>query len=120
MKKILISLMILFTTISEVNSTPRVEYTKASYYADRFHGRTTSDGSILDNSRFTAAHRRLPFGSRVLVVNLHNNQGVIVTINDRGPFIDGRGIDLTLAAANAIGMIDNGIVRIRLTVLNRN
>ena len=65
----------------------------------------------------TAAHRTLPFGTRVRVTNLENRRSVIVRVNDRGPFVDGRVIDLSLAAARALGIVDEGVVLVRLPAL---
>ena len=89
----------------------------ASYYADRYHGRPTASGEIFDVDALTAAHRTLPFGTRVRVTNLHNDRSVVVRVNDRGPFVAGRVIDLSPAAARRIDMIHAGVVPVRLEVL---
>jgi len=89
----------------------------ASYYADKFNGRKTSNGEIFDMNTLTAAHKALPFNSVVKVTNLDNGKSVIVRVNDRGPFIEGRIIDLSLAAAKAISMIGTGTARVSLEVL---
>ncbi len=89
----------------------------ASWYGGKFQGRRTASGEIFDTRRFTAAHRSLPFGTQVLVTNLANGKTVTVRINDRGPFVDGRVIDLSLAAAAAIGLAGRGVVPVRLEVL---
>jgi rare lipoprotein A len=86
----------------------------ASYYADRFHGRRTASGELYDRNAMTAAHRRLPFGTRVRVINLENGQAVDVRINDRGPFVAGRVIDVSYAAARQLGMLKRGIVKVRV------
>ena len=86
----------------------------ASYYADRFHGRQTASGERYDRNAFTAAHRRLPFGTHVRVVNLDNGKTVEVRINDRGPFVAGRVIDVSYAAAQKLGMLQRGVVRVRV------
>lgn len=70
----------------------------ASYYADKFNGRNTASGEIFDNNKYTAAHKKLPFGTKVRVTNQANGKSVIVKINDRGPFVKGRHIDLTKRA----------------------
>lgn len=90
----------------------------ASYYADEFHGRQTSSGEIFNMDDFTAAHRTLPFNTKVKVTNTLNGKSVIVRINDRGPFVDDRIIDLSLAAAKAIGMIGTGTTPVLLEVMN--
>jgi rare lipoprotein A len=90
----------------------------ASYYADQFHGRTTSNGETFDMNRLTAAHKTLPFNSVVRVTNKNNGKTVVVRINDRGPFIEGRIIDLSLAAAKEIDLIGPGSAPVRLEVLD--
>jgi rare lipoprotein A len=89
----------------------------ASWYGGKFQGRRTASGEIFDTRQFTAAHRSLPFGTRVLVTNLSNGKSVAVRINDRGPFVAGRVIDLSLAAAEAIGLTGRGLATVRLEVL---
>lgn len=74
------------------------EKVHASYYHDKFNGKKTASGSIFNNSEYTAAHKKIPFGTQVLVTNRANNKTVIVTITDRGPFTKGREIDLSKAA----------------------
>jgi rare lipoprotein A len=91
----------------------------ASWYGGKFHGRRTASGEIFDTRQLTAAHRSLPFGTRVLVTNLENGKSVTVRINDRGPFVEGRVIDLSLAAATAIGLAGRGVVPVRVEVLER-
>ncbi len=91
---------------------------QATYYADRFHGRTTASGERFDQGAMTAAHRRLPFGTRVRVTNLHNDASVVVRINDRGPFGDRRRIiDVSRAAAETLDMIRAGVVPVKVEVL---
>jgi rare lipoprotein A len=94
-----------------------VQYGKASYYGDEFHGRKTSSGEIYDKWKFTCAHRELPFGTRVRVTNVLNSKTVIVRVNDRGPFVKGRIIDLSFAAAREIAMIKDGIVKVKIEVV---
>jgi rare lipoprotein A (peptidoglycan hydrolase) len=90
----------------------------ASYYSNVFNGRLTASGESYDKEELTAAHRNLPFGTKVLVKNLRNNRSVIVRINDRGPFAGDRLIDLSKAAAEELGMIQSGVVEVELRVLN--
>ncbi|WP_286192194.1 septal ring lytic transglycosylase RlpA family protein [Roseomonas genomospecies 6] len=87
---------------------------KASYYADFFHGRTTASGERFSQNRLTAASRRLPLGSRVTVTNADNGRSVEVVINDRGPYVKGRVIDLSRKAAHELGMIQDGVVDVRV------
>jgi rare lipoprotein A len=89
----------------------------ASYYALAHDGRRTASGEIFDMQAMTAAHRSLPFGTRVRVVNLENGREVVVRINDRGPFRKGRIIDLSYAAARVIGLTGRGIARVRVDIL---
>lgn len=89
----------------------------ASYYGRRFHGRQTANGESFDMNQFTAAHRTLPFGSLVRVTNPRNGRSVVVRINDRGPFVRGRTIDLSRAAAEEIGIIRAGHEPVDLELL---
>lgn len=89
----------------------------ASYYGRRFHGRRTANGESFDMHAMTAAHRTLPFGSRVRVTNPRNGQSVVVRINDRGPFAGNRTIDLSRAAAEEIGLIHRGHGSVELELL---
>jgi rare lipoprotein A len=94
---------------------PKITQTgKASYYADKFNGRKTANGEIFHNSKFTAAHKTLPFGTRVKVTNLSNGKSVKVRINDRGPFVAGRMIDLSKTAAKKIDMVNTGVGNVKI------
>jgi rare lipoprotein A len=90
----------------------------ASWYGPGFEGRRTSDGEVFRENRLTAASRSLPMGSRVRVTNLNNGRSVVVRINDRGPYVRGRGIDLSKGAARQIGLTREGVARVRLTSLD--
>jgi rare lipoprotein A len=90
----------------------------ASWYGGKFVGRSTANGEIFDTNLLTAAHKTLPFGSKVLVTNLDNEKSVIVRINDRGPFVEDRIIDLSRAAADAIGLTALGVARVKLDVVH--
>ncbi len=89
----------------------------ASYYSNRFHNRRTANGERYHKEKLTAAHRFLPFGTRVRVVNLKNQKSVVVRINDRGPFIRQRIIDLSRRAASRIGLTRRGVGQVRLEVV---
>lgn len=89
----------------------------ASYYGDRFAGKPTASGEPFDPTALTAAHRSLPFGSKVLVTSQRTGKSVIVRINDRGPFRAGRIIDLSKAAASRIGLVRQGIGAVNLTLI---
>jgi len=91
-----------------------VEVGLASWYGQEFHGRPTSSREVYDMNDMTAAHRTLPFGTHVMVTNLDNDRSVVVRINDRGPFVRGRVIDLSYAAARVLGLIGPGTARVRL------
>jgi hypothetical protein len=91
----------------------------ASYYADEFHGRLTASGEVFDMNELTAAHRTLPFGTICRVTNLKNEKSVVVRINDRGPFVENRILDLSRAAAKAIGAISSGVVQIKLEIISK-
>lgn len=95
----------------------KTENGSASYYADKFHGRTTANGEKYDKNKMTAAHKKLPFGSVVRVVNLNTGKSVTVRINDRGPFVKGRIIDLSRVAAEKLGLIQAGVLKVRVEVL---
>jgi rare lipoprotein A len=88
----------------------------ASWYGEPYHGRATASGTRYDMWEMTAAHRTLPFGTRVHVVNLDNGRTADVTINDRGPFVAGRILDLSRAAAEALGAVGPGVIPVRLEV----
>lgn len=90
----------------------------ASWYGGKFHGRMTSSGEVFDTNTLTAAHRTLPFGTIVRVTDLDNGKSVLVKINDRGPFVDGRIIDLSRAAAEELGMVDNGVAHVNLQIVD--
>ncbi len=90
---------------------------QASYYGARHHGRKTASGEHFDQHALTAAHRSLPFGSRVQVTNLRNDKSVVVRINDRGPYAKGRIIDLSHQAAKRLDMLRDGVVPVRVVQL---
>ncbi len=89
----------------------------ASWYGGKFHGRTTASGEVYDMNRISAAHKQLPFGTIVEVSNRDNGRKLQVPINDRGPFVKGRIIDLSLGAARELGMFGSGLARVSLTVV---
>jgi rare lipoprotein A len=109
---------------SSKNLSPRYEVAQnqlvglASYYGAKFHAKRTASGEKFDNNALTAAHKTLPFGSRVKVINPRNGLSVIVRINDRGPFVKGRIIDLSKAAARKVGLSHQGTLSVRLEILH--
>lgn len=105
----------LFSACQEAD--PRVQYGVASHYGDEFEGRPTSNGEIFRQNLLTAAHNTLPFNTIVKVTNLDNKKTVIVRINDRGPFVDQRIIDLSREAARQIDMIRPGTAQVKLDII---
>lgn len=89
----------------------------ASYYGRELAGRKTASGERFNPSGLTAAHRSLPFGTRLRLTNLHNGRAVVVRINDRGPFVRHRTIDVSLGAAQALGFVGRGTARLRIEPL---
>lgn len=89
----------------------------ASWYGPRFHGKKTASGEIYDQNKLTAAHKTVPLGSKARVTNLDNGNTVEVEINDRGPFIEGRIIDLSRAAARALGFVESGTAPVRVELI---
>jgi rare lipoprotein A len=96
---------------------PEPQVGMASYYSRAHHGRRTASGERFDMEAMTAAHRTLPFGTRVRVTNLANGRHAIVRINDRGPFKGKRIIDLSYAAARELGVVRSGVARVRVEVV---
>lgn len=92
----------------------------ASWYGGEFHGRPTASGEVYDMHGYTAAHKTLPFGTRLKITNPENGRSVEVKINDRGPFVEGRDIDLSYAAAREIGMIRRGTAEVMADYLGRD
>ncbi len=92
----------------------------ASWYGGKFQGRRTASGEIFDTNKLTAAHKTIPFGTLVRVINLENGKSAIVRINDRGPFVEGRIIDLSRAAALELGMTGIGVARVRIDPLENS
>ncbi len=125
MKQLSILLFLLFilsacagTSSHENNSYVATgERGKASYYARKYQDRLTASGERLDNNAMTAAHKTLPFGTRVRVTNINNNRTVEVVINDRGPFVRGRVIDLTRAAFTRIEDLRMGLADVEVVIV---
>jgi len=117
----LICLSTLMSSCARARYIPRenIQTGLASWYGPNFHGQKTSSQEIFNMYDLTAAHKTLPFGTRVMVTNLENRKSVVVRINDRGPFVRGRIIDLSYAAARVLDMIGPGVARVRIEVLSR-
>lgn len=101
-----------------IESKGKVLYMVSSYYGSEFHGRQTSNGEIFDMYKFTCAHKTLPFNTRLKVTNEDSNEYVIVRVNDRGPFVYGRDLDLSYAAAVEIGLIAEGVKKVKVEILD--
>ncbi len=95
------------------------KYGIASWYGKKFHGRKTSNGEIYNMYTFTAAHKKIPFGTIVKVTNINNGKSVKVRINDRGPYKKGRIIDLSYKAAKEIDMVNDGVVDVKLEIMKK-
>lgn len=87
---------------------------KASWYGPKFHGKSTANGEIFDQMAFTAAHKNLKFGTLLRLTNLKNGKSVVVRINDRGPYIHGRDLDLSKAVAESLEMMNPGVIKIKV------
>lgn len=111
MKTILVAVGLLLATAAGAHAEV------ASYYGREFAGRRTANGEIFNPAAMTAAHRTLRFGTHVEVTNRRNGKSVVVRINDRGPFVAGRSIDVSAAAAARIGMIASGTTQVTIRVL---
>lgn len=117
-------LLMLIVLLAGCSSTPSSsaaahnETGQASYYGQEFQGRATASGERFDQSKLTAAHRSLPFGTRVRVTNPQNGKTVVVRVNDRGPFVKGRIIDLSSSAFRSIAGLNAGVVAVRIQVID--
>jgi len=90
---------------------------KASYYSMKFQSKKTASGELYDNTKKTAAHKKLPFGTKVKVTNIKNRKSIIVKINDRGPFVKGRIIDLSGSAFSSIAKLSAGVIKVKIEVI---
>jgi rare lipoprotein A len=99
---------------------PKKGYAVASWYGPGFHGKLTASGERYDMDALTCAHKKLPFGTRLRLTNVENDRSVTVVVNDRGPFVRGRDIDLSREAAKRLGIIGNGTGKVRYRVMGRD
>jgi len=119
MRTLFIFLFVSFNLLyCESSAAQHVETGLASFYSDSLQGKMTASGEAYDKMKMTAAHRSLAFKTKIKVTNLENKKTVIVVINDRGPFVEGRILDLSRAAAKKLGFIDKGVVKIKMTVID--
>jgi rare lipoprotein A len=117
MKKIFLTLSFFFL-LSASFTLAQVQTGKASFYADKFEGTPTASGEKYKHSKLTAAHKTLPFGTKVKITNLANNESVEVIINDRGPYVEDRIVDLSKSAAEKLGFVNQGLAEVRLEVID--
>jgi rare lipoprotein A len=106
-------------TVKKNNGKSKIQYGIASFYSNKFNGRKTANGEVFSQQKFTAAHNSLPLGTYVRVTNLRNKRTVVVKINDRLNARNKRLIDLTKAAAQKLGFIKSGLVRVKVEVLGK-
>ena len=118
MKKIFLLLPVLLLIGFSLNAQSE-EFGVASYYADAFDGRKTASEEVYDKNKMTAAHKELPFGTMIRVTRLDNNRSVVVRVNDRGPFISGRIVELSKSAAQKVGLIRDGIAEVKVEVVKK-
>ena len=124
MKRAILVIIMMISTLGlfsfKNNATDAKKTSFASYYHDKFNGRKTASGEIFSNSKLTAAHRTLPFGTEVKVTNLSTGKSVVVEINDRGPFHSSRALDLSKAAFNSIGNHKNGTMPVEYEIVDND
>ncbi len=116
LKKLTFTFFLLFLSLGV--SFSQIQKGKASFYADKFEGKQTASGEKYKHKKLTAAHKSLPFGTIVKVTNLENQESVEVRINDRGPFVEGRIIDLSRSAAEKLRFINQGLAEVQLEVID--
>jgi len=119
MREIVLAIAIFLAVVVFLDVTSYYQLGIASWYGEEFHGKRTSSGEIYNMYEMTAAHKSLPFGTKVLVVDLQTGRSVIVRINDRGPFIHGRIIDLSFAAAKKLGIVGRGVALVGIKIIQR-
>lgn len=115
MRTIFFTLICYFLTIAAFS---QVQTGKASFYADKFDGHPTASGEKYRHNKLTGAHKSLPFGTKVRITNLANNQMVEIIINDRGPYVEGRIVDVSKSAAEKLGFVNQGIAEVKLEVID--
>jgi rare lipoprotein A len=116
-RSLLIALLLLGFYVVKAQTSSYTKIGIASFYADKFEGRQTANGEIYYHAKKTAAHQKLPFGTIVKVTNLENNKFVVVRINDRGPFVDNRIIDLSKSVAEDLDFVSKGLAKVKIEVI---
>jgi rare lipoprotein A len=104
--------------LSVVLTNAQIQTGKASFYADKFEGSPTASGEKYKHSKLTAAHKSLPFGTKVKVTNVQNEKSVEVVINDRGPYVDNRVIDLSKSAAERLDFVNQGLADVKIEIVD--
>ena len=110
--------ILLGLSVLSFSLTAQTQSGKASFYADKFEGRTTASGDKYKHNKLTAAHKTLPFGTKIRVTNVANAKSVEVVVNDRGPYVDGRVVDLSKSAAEALDFINLGLADVTVEVID--
>lgn len=113
----IVKILILNTLFITGLKAQQEEFGLASYYSDMFQGKPTASGEMYDKAKLTGAHKSIPFGASVKVTRLDNNKSVVVRINDRGPYITGRVIEISRAAASQIGLLEDGSTRVKVELV---
>ncbi len=115
--KLTLSLFLFFALATNINAQEE-QYGQASYYSDAYHGKKTASGAKYDKTKMTCAHNDYPFGSTIKVTHLENKKSVVVKVIDRGPYIKGRIVDLSRAAASKIGLINDGVAQVKVELVS--
>jgi len=115
--KLTLSLFLFFAFTANINAQEE-QYGQASYYSDAYHGKKTASGAKYDKTKMTCAHNDYPFGSTIKVTHLENKKSVVVKVIDRGPYIKGRIVDLSRAAAQKIGLINDGVAQVKVELVS--
>ncbi|MGE0586927.1 MAG: septal ring lytic transglycosylase RlpA family protein [Cyclobacteriaceae bacterium] len=110
--------ILLGLSVLSFSLTAQTQSGKASFYADKFEGRTTASGEKYKHNKLTAAHKTLPFGTKIRVTNVANAKSVEVVVNDRGPYVDGRVVDLSKSAAEALDFINLGLADVTVEIID--
>ncbi len=118
MKKFLLIACLLLCTVASLGALEIYEFGVASWYGSTEQGNLTANGEIFDNAAFTAAHPSLTFGTIIRVTNVSNKKSAVVRVNDRGPFSEGRIIDLSYAAGESIGMVETGLAPVIIEIIS--
>lgn len=114
---VLLSVALSSCTANRRNATSSYQSTTVSYYANKFNGNKTASGEVYKHYKMTAAHKSLPFGTEVEIINTENSKKVLVTVNDRSPLKSGRAFDLSQGAFKKIGKLNDGILKVKYKVL---